>query len=131
VAGSVLLTLAPGLITGPALYCAGFGAEGVAAGSCPPLLYYYIIIRRLPGLRRLFTKPTGCALTNASYLSAGSAAAAAQGGIGNVVLGSVFATLQSAGAGGVGAGVVNGVVQGAGVGFAAAASGGRFLWAKL
>jgi hypothetical protein len=130
VAGSVLLTLAPGLITGPALYCAGFGAEGVAAGSCPPP-HYYIIIRWLPGLQRLSTKPTGGALTNASYLSAGSAAAAAQGGIGNVVLGSVFATLQSAGAGGVGAGVVNGVVQGAVGGAAAAAAGGRLLWARL
>jgi hypothetical protein len=70
-------------------------------------------------------------LTNASYLSAGSAAAAAHSGIGNVVAGSVFSTLQSAGAGGVGAGVVNGVVQGAGVGAAAAAAGGRFVWARV
>lgn len=45
----------------------------------------------------------------------GSLAAGAQAGIGNVVLGSIFATLQSAGAGGAGVAVVNGVVQGAAV----------------
>jgi len=40
----------------------------------------------------------------------GSAAAAAQASIGNVVLGSTFAILQSAGAGGAGIAVVNTVV---------------------
>ncbi|QPH00569.1 hypothetical protein C2857_004319 [Epichloe festucae Fl1] len=42
---------------------------------------------------------------------AGSAAACVQSGIGNVVAGSAFATLQSAGMGGAGAAVVNGVVS--------------------
>lgn len=40
----------------------------------------------------------------------GSAAAAAQAGIGNVVAGSAFAVLQSAGAGGAGLAIVNAVV---------------------
>ncbi len=60
-----------------------------------------------------------------------SAAAAVHGSIGNVAAGSVFATLQSAGAGGAGAAVVTGVVQAAGAGVAAAVAGGRYLWAKL
>ncbi|KAF4444600.1 Interferon-induced 6-16 [Fusarium acutatum] len=42
-----------------------------------------------------------------------------QSGIGSVVAGSAFATLQSAGAGGAGLAVVNGVAQGAGAVFAA------------
>ncbi|OIW31334.1 hypothetical protein CONLIGDRAFT_680044 [Coniochaeta ligniaria NRRL 30616] len=48
-------------------------------------------------------------------VAAGSIAASAQAGIGNVVAPSAFATLQSAGAGGAGIVVVNTVVQGAGV----------------
>ncbi|KAG4260543.1 hypothetical protein FPRO03_02366 [Fusarium proliferatum] len=44
-----------------------------------------------------------------------AAAAGIQSGIGSVVAGSAFATLQSAGAGGFGLAVVNGVVQAAGV----------------
>lgn len=45
----------------------------------------------------------------------GSIAATVHASIGNVAAGSVFATLQSAGAAGPGATVVNGVVQGAAV----------------
>ncbi|ENH64284.1 hypothetical protein FOC1_g10013554 [Fusarium oxysporum f. sp. cubense race 1] len=45
----------------------------------------------------------------------GAGGIAAGHGIGSVVAGSAFATLQSAGAGGVGLAVVNGVVQAAGV----------------
>ncbi len=60
-----------------------------------------------------------------------SAAAAVHGSIGNVVSGSLFATLQSAGAGGAGVTVVNGVVQAAGAGVAAAAAGKRYLASKL
>ncbi|KAI3577207.1 hypothetical protein IWW34DRAFT_870000 [Fusarium oxysporum f. sp. albedinis] len=51
----------------------------------------------------------------AGGIAAGSAAAGVHSGIGSVVSGSAFATLQSAGAGGVGLAVVNGVVQAAGV----------------
>ncbi|WKT42642.1 Interferon alpha-inducible protein IFI6/IFI27-like [Fusarium oxysporum f. sp. vasinfectum] len=51
----------------------------------------------------------------AGGIAAGSAAAGVHSGIGSVVAGSAFATLQSAGAGGVGLAVVNGVVQAAGV----------------
>ncbi|KAK3487967.1 uncharacterized protein B0T23DRAFT_398630 [Neurospora hispaniola] len=46
---------------------------------------------------------------------AGSAAAIAQGVIGNVVAGSPFAIAQSAAMGGYGAAIVNGVVQGGGL----------------
>ncbi|KAK0671607.1 hypothetical protein QBC41DRAFT_300296, partial [Cercophora samala] len=48
-------------------------------------------------------------------VAAGSTAALAHSSIGNVAAGSIFATLQGAGAGGAGLAVVNGVVQGAGV----------------
>lgn len=45
----------------------------------------------------------------------GSIAAGVQAGIGNVVAGSAFAILQSAGAGGAGAAIVGGAVQAAGI----------------
>ncbi|KAF4547163.1 Hypothetical protein D9617_55g071570 [Elsinoe fawcettii] len=44
-------------------------------------------------------------------IGAGTVAAAAQSAVGNVAAGSVFATLQSAGAGGVGLAAVNGMIQ--------------------
>ncbi|KAH7188526.1 uncharacterized protein B0J16DRAFT_382405 [Fusarium flagelliforme] len=47
-------------------------------------------------------------------VAAGSAAAGIQSGIGSVAAGSLFATLQSAGAGGYGVAAVHGVVQAAG-----------------
>lgn len=57
----------------------------------------------------------------------GSAAAAVQSGIGNVVSGSVFATLQSAAAGGYGVAAVTTAVQavGAAIGSTGAAVLGR------
>ena len=66
-----------------------------------------------------------------SETHADSAAAAVHGSIGNIASGSIFATLQSAGAGGAGVTVVNGVVQAAGAGVAAAAAGKRYLASKL
>ncbi|KAJ4268698.1 hypothetical protein NW762_002765 [Fusarium torreyae] len=51
----------------------------------------------------------------ANGIVGGSVAAGAQSVIGNVVAPGVFATLQSAGAGGYGVAVVHGIVQGAGV----------------
>lgn len=48
----------------------------------------------------------------AAGVQAGSIAAGVQAGVGNVAAGSVFAVLQSAGAGGAGIVAVNGVVQG-------------------
>ncbi|KAM0562152.1 hypothetical protein ACHAPJ_002597 [Fusarium lateritium] len=51
----------------------------------------------------------------ANGIVGGTVAAGAQSAIGNVVAPGVFATLQSAGAGGYGVAIVNGVVQGAGV----------------
>ncbi|KAJ4406487.1 hypothetical protein N0V85_004505 [Neurospora sp. IMI 360204] len=46
---------------------------------------------------------------------AGTAAAAAQAALGNVVAGSAFSIAQSAAMGGYGAAIVNGAVQGAGL----------------
>ncbi|KAI1097311.1 hypothetical protein F4804DRAFT_327962 [Jackrogersella minutella] len=56
----------------------------------------------------------------------GSIAAGAQAGIGNVAAGSLFATLQSAGAHGYGAAIVNAAVQAGG----AATAGATFLRAR-
>jgi len=64
-------------------------------------------------------------------VGAGTIAAGAQGSIGNVVAGSVFATLQSAGAGGTGLAVVNGVVQIGGGIMAAIGSGVAFCRSEL
>ncbi|KAF1831573.1 hypothetical protein BDW02DRAFT_571907 [Decorospora gaudefroyi] len=57
-----------------------------------------------------------------SGVVAGSAAAAYQAGAGNIVAGSAFATLQSAGAGGAGAAVVNGIAAGTATAVAVAAT---------
>jgi hypothetical protein len=57
-------------------------------------------------------------------------AATAQGLIGNVAAGGLFATCQSAGAGGVGLAVVNGAVQ-AGGGVLTALGGGLIAKSKL
>ena len=56
--------------------------------------------------------------------AAGSLAAMIQGGLGNLVAGSAFATLQSAAMGGYGAAVVAGAAQGAGAVVAAAGAAG-------
>lgn len=53
-------------------------------------------------------------LADTSLPTTGSLAAGMQSGIGNVVAGSLFAILQSAGTGGVGLATVNGVVQAGG-----------------
>ncbi|KAI1135340.1 hypothetical protein F5Y05DRAFT_416327 [Hypoxylon sp. FL0543] len=60
----------------------------------------------------------GTAGFTANGIAAGSLAAGAQAGIGNVAAGSLFATLQSAGMAGYGAAIVNGVVQAGGVAYA-------------
>ncbi|KAL0937820.1 uncharacterized protein CTRU02_207551 [Colletotrichum truncatum] len=86
----VLLVAAPAVVAAPGLAAAGFGAEGVVAGS---------------------------------------AAAGVQSGIGSVVAPSLFATLQSAGAGGYGVATVYGAVQGVG-GVIASAGAGGFAWSK-
>lgn len=65
----------------------------------------------------------------ANCLYVASIAATVQSSIGNVAAGSIFATLQSAGAGGVGAAVVSGAVQIGGAGVAAAGA-GIMAWAK-
>nr|CEG05041.1 unnamed protein product [Fusarium clavum] len=58
-------------------------------------------------------------------VAAGSAAAGIQSGLGSVTAGSLFATLQSAGAGGYGVVAVHGVVQAAG---AVVGAGGLGAW---
>ncbi|RFU27225.1 hypothetical protein B7463_g9104, partial [Scytalidium lignicola] len=60
-------------------------------------------------------------------VGAGTLAAGIQSGIGNVVGGSLFATMQSAAAGGAGAAVVNGVVM---TGGATIAGGSGLAWVK-
>ncbi|KAH7023699.1 hypothetical protein EDB80DRAFT_49372 [Ilyonectria destructans] len=63
----------------------------------------------------------------ANGIVGGSIAAGAQSGIGSVVAPSLFATLQSAGAGGYGVAAVHGVVQGAAAGGLAARWFGRWF----
>ncbi|RFU78684.1 hypothetical protein TARUN_3531 [Trichoderma arundinaceum] len=65
-------------------------------------------------------------------IAASSIAAGAQAGMGNVVAGSAFATVQSAAAGGYGLGVLTGLVQAAGGTIAAVGSlgGGFMAWLR-
>ncbi|KAK4151021.1 hypothetical protein C8A00DRAFT_36368 [Chaetomidium leptoderma] len=63
-------------------------------------------------------------------VAASSIAATVHASIGNVAPGSLFATLQSAGAAGAGSGAVTAATQIAGSAVAAAAVGGRFLLSK-
>jgi len=86
----------PALVAAPALGLAGFGANGIVGGSSTPFIS---IIHQF----------------SASLLIVllGSLAAGAQSGIGSDVAPSLFATLQSAGAGGYGLSAVYGAVQGA------------------
>ncbi|KAI1410985.1 hypothetical protein F5Y13DRAFT_166713 [Hypoxylon sp. FL1857] len=67
----------------------------------------------------------------ANGVAAGSFAAGAQAGIGNVVAGSTFATLQSAAMAGYGAAIVNGVIQAGGVAAAIATGGVAAAQAKF
>jgi hypothetical protein len=62
----------------------------------------------------------------ADSLSIGSAAAGIQSGIGSVAGGSLFAVLQSAGAGGYGVAAVHGVIQAVGVAVGARGIGAWF-----
>lgn len=101
----VLVCAVPALVAAPALGLAGFGANGIIGGSLTP--FVWIVHRFSAGL--LIVLP-------------GSLAAGAQSGIGSVVAPSLFATLQSAGAGGYGVSAVYGAVQGA----AALGAGGSF-----
>lgn len=63
-----------------------------------------------------------------SILETATLASGIQSGIGNVVAGSWFATMQSAAAGGAGATIVNGGIQASGAIMATA--GGGLVWAK-
>ncbi|KAI0876016.1 hypothetical protein GGS24DRAFT_453219 [Hypoxylon argillaceum] len=87
-AGAVLVA-APMLVAAPVLGAAGFGANGIIAGS---------------------------------------AAAGAQSGIGSVLAPSIFATLQSAAAGGYGVAAVSATVQGLGGVVASSAGAASLLW---
>ena len=92
----VLVCAVPALVAAPALGLAGFGANGIVGGPLTP--FVWIVHRSSPGLLIVLL---------------GSLAAGAQSGIGSVVAPSLFATLQSAGAGGYGLSAVYGAVQGA------------------
>ncbi|KAF4465418.1 Lactose regulatory [Fusarium albosuccineum] len=102
----VAICAAPVIVAGPALAFAGFGANGVVGGQLP-------------------TTSQEAEYTNIS-LSPGSIAAGAQSSIGSVVAPSLFATLQSAGAGGYGVSAVYGAVQGAAALFAAGSGGAAY-----
>ena len=69
--------------------------------------------------------------TTLSKYYEGTVAAATQSSIGNVAAGGVFATLQSAGAGGAGLAAVNGVVQIGGGVITTIGSGITFCKSKL
>jgi hypothetical protein len=66
-----------------------------------------------------------------SHRCKGTIAASVQSGTGNVAAGSLFATLQSAGAGGTGLVAVNGAIQLGGGVMTAAGSSLAFLKSKL
>jgi hypothetical protein len=115
VVGGVAITLAPQLVTVPVLNAVGFSAQGVVGSAYQPLIDHHS--QDLTGTD-MFKRPID------------SIAAGVHSSIGNVVSGSAFATLQSAGVGGAGAAVVNGAASLAGSGIAAAAAGGKYLLSK-
>lgn len=88
----VAVVAVPALVAGPLLGALGFGAAGITAGQS------------------LEVVPCLDPFTDFS----GSAAAGIQSGIGSVVAPGIFATLQSAGAGGYGVAAVHTVVQAVG-----------------
>ncbi|KAI6772580.1 hypothetical protein HG530_003538 [Fusarium avenaceum] len=94
----VAVVAVPALVAGPLLGALGFGAAGITAGQ--------------------FLEVVLCLDTFIDF--SGSAAAGIQSGIGSVVAPGLFATLQSAGAGGYGLAAVHTVVQAAGALVAAA-----------
>lgn len=94
----VAVVAVPALVAGPLLGALGFGAAGITAGQ--------------------FLEVVLCLDTFTDF--SGSAAAGIQSGIGSVVAPGLFATLQSAGAGGYGLAAVHTVVQAAGALVAAA-----------
>ena len=86
--GMGLMMLSPAAVAGPALSAVGFG-NGILPGASPSILWWSDILIRV----------------SASFASAQHAT------IGNVAARSLFATLQSAGAGGYGLPIVNGFIR--------------------
>lgn len=103
IVSGVAIIAVPALVAGPLLGILGFGAVGITAGQS------------------LEVVPCLDTFTDFS----GSAAAGIQSGIGSVVAPGLFATLQSAGAGGYGVAAVHTVVQAAGALVAAAGVAGN------
>lgn len=99
----IAVVAVPALVAGPLLGILGFVAAGITAGQS------------------LEVVPCLDTFTDFS----GSAAAGIQSGIGSVVAPGLFATLQSAGAGGYGLAAVHTVVQAAGALVAAAGVAGN------
>jgi hypothetical protein len=99
VACAVAAPLAIG-VARKALRIAGFARTGIAAGTFLLTMFSHVVLT----------------------VAIGSVAAAYQSGVGNVVAGSTFATLQSAGAGGAGAAIVNGIAAGTATAVAAAST---------
>lgn len=105
------MTVTPALVSVPVLSAVGFTPGGVAAGEFSSLLFPCIWLQ---------------SISDSDLPFIGTSAAAIQGTIGNVGAGSVFAIVQSAGAGGAGLVVVNGAVQGGGA--VMALSSGTLSW---
>jgi hypothetical protein len=97
IAGAAAIVV-PAIVAGPLLGVLGFGTAGITAGQS---------LEEVP-----------CLDTYTDF--SGSAAAGIQSGIGSVVAPGLFATLQSAGAGGYGVAAVHTVVRVAGALVAAA-----------
>jgi hypothetical protein len=103
IAVSAVPVLAPGLIALPLLGVIGFGPLGPVAGKSFSHCCSHCCLSFLHKEYHMETR--------ANSVNTGSAAAALQAGVGNVVAPSAFAIMQSAAMGGYGLGLVNGVVQ--------------------
>lgn len=99
IAIGTVCVVGPGIIASPLLTAGGLTSNGVVGGT-------QIFLSHCHKLRLIKL--------------IGSIAATVQSSIGNVVAGSTFATLQSAGAGGPGLAAVNAAIQLAGGGIASA-----------
>lgn len=107
-----LVVAAPAVVSAPILASMGFTASGVQAGKFESHVF---IIHNHLGMT-IFLNLTLCVLLLASI------GAAIHSTIGNVVTGSYFAILQSAGAGGYGQPLVTGAIQVAGATVSAASA---------
>ncbi|KAJ5544598.1 hypothetical protein N7535_007007 [Penicillium sp. DV-2018c] len=109
----------------PPTYAVHWSVQTPILAACAVVDTTGAILLAAPGLA---TAPVLSAIGfTTSGIQAGSAAAAAHSGIGNIVAGSAMAIERSAGAGGYGLAIVNGVVQLVG----AVMAFGSAVWIKI